>query len=109
MTGTRKDYSTARHKITAGLEARQEKQTQHMAVYGGRFKAEEKSLVVYPFGRFLWNTTLCQHIRTTHNFTASPYVVMATTHTASPACPWLPERTPETIIMRGRRMRENPS
>lgn len=34
---------------------------------------------------------------------------MATTHTASPACPWLPECTLETTIMRGRRMRKNPS
>lgn len=36
----------------------------------------------------------------TDNFAASPCVVMATTHIGSPACPWLPEHTLETTIMR---------
>lgn len=94
------------YKITiVGLEAKHENRTKHMTVYGRRLEAEEKKCLP------LWqisDITRCQRANITDKFTASPYVVMATTHVGSPACPWLPECTLETTTMRWRRMRKNP-
>lgn len=68
-----------------------------MAVYGRR---EKTPVCVYPFGGFWWTITHCQHADTTNNFSASLYVVMATTPISSPSCTWLPQHTLEMAIMR---------